>query len=122
VGRVLGALMLAGLTLEFALQGWIWHCPDTFSFAFFSFCNTCRAAMQQKPPYNCEQSCFFAYTCCLLHPLKRWICPKSQDLGHFFVLIVLFFGLIMLNSEHVIGQCPVHRSPIPPFPVAIWPA
>jgi hypothetical protein len=86
VGRVLGALMLAGLTLEFVLQGWIWHCPDAFSFAFFSFCNTCRAAMQQKPPYNCEQSCFFAHTPCLLHPLKRWICPQPQGWGHFFVL------------------------------------
>jgi hypothetical protein len=28
---------------------------------------------------------FLARTPCLLHPLKRWICPKSQDLGHFFV-------------------------------------
>ncbi len=27
---------------------------------------------------------FLARTGCLLHPLKRWICPKSQDLGHFF--------------------------------------
>jgi hypothetical protein len=27
---------------------------------------------------------FFARNCCLLHPLKRWICPKPQGLGHFF--------------------------------------
>jgi threonine dehydratase len=27
---------------------------------------------------------FLARTDCLLHPLKRWICPKSKDLGHFF--------------------------------------
>jgi len=40
--------------------------------------------MQQKHPYNCEHACFFACTLCLLHPLKRWICPKPKGLGHFF--------------------------------------
>ena len=38
-----------------------------------------------KTPLQLRTSVLFsARTPCLLHPLKRWIGPKSQDLGHFF--------------------------------------
>lgn len=57
--------------------------------------------MQQKQPYNCEQACFFACTVCLLHPLKRWICPKPQGSGHFFCPLSSRPYFLRRHGQHV---------------------
>ena len=46
----------------------------------------CTAA---KNRYTFEQACFFVRTDCLLHPLKRWICPQPQGRGHFFWPVIM---------------------------------
>jgi hypothetical protein len=53
-------------------------------FNFFWFENIKSAALQQITLKITNTRAFLARTLCLLHPLKRWICPKLQDLGHFF--------------------------------------
>jgi hypothetical protein len=86
VGRVLGALMLAGLTLEFVLQGWIWHCPDAFSFAFFFI-------LQHRPCCNATKTTVQLRTVVLFcthllspPPSEKVDLPPTERLGAFFLI------------------------------------